>query len=62
MTTGFYPIGSHCLWLGIGDRNEVLKNKQRDFNIKPEIKGGSDFIEEPVETFNSETTAVQNIY
>ena len=47
MTTGFYPIGKNCLWLGMQDRMEVLRNKQRAFNIKPRVQGGTDFIEEP---------------
>jgi len=47
MTTGFYPIGHKCVWLGNKDRMEVLKNKQRDFSKKPDVEGGTDFIEEP---------------
>jgi hypothetical protein len=64
MTTGFYPIGRNCLWLGIEDRKEVLKNKQRDFNKKvhPSPEGGLDFIEEPENIFNSENVEVQTTY
>lgn len=47
MTTGFYPIGKNCLWLGKNNRMEVLRNKDRDFNRKPNVEGGTDFIEEP---------------
>lgn len=47
MTTGFYPIGKNCLWLGKNDRTEVLRNKDRDFNRKPNVEGGTDFIEKP---------------
>jgi hypothetical protein len=64
MTTGFYPIGRKCLWLGIEDRKEVLMNKYRDFNIKihPSPEGGVDFIEEPENICNSENVEVQTTY
>jgi hypothetical protein len=60
MSTGFYPIGKNCLWLGMKDRMEVLRNKQRDFSIKPNAKGGTDFIEEPKDTVNIRDTLVEN--
>ena len=46
MMSGFYPIGNRCLWLMPDDRKEVLKNKWRDFGIKPIVIGGYDFIKE----------------
>jgi len=52
MATGFYPLGKNCLWLGTKDRMEVLRNKQRDFSKKPDVNGGTDFIEEPQHRIN----------
>jgi hypothetical protein len=59
MATGFYPLGRHCLWLGNKDRVEVLKNKQRDFNIKLNVKGGTNLIEEPENRVNLQDTKVE---
>ena len=60
MATGFYPFGKHCLWLGNKDRVEVLRNKQRDFNLKPNVKGGTDFIKEPENTVNLQDAVAEN--
>jgi len=39
---------------------EVLRNKERDFNVKPNAKGGTDFIEEPENRVNFQDTVVVN--
>ena len=43
MMSGFYPLGTWCKWLSVEDRKEVLRNKWRDFNIKPELPTVDEF-------------------
>ena len=46
MSSGFYPLGRGCVWLGEDDRREVLQNKWRSFDEKPRLADGYDFIAE----------------
>lgn len=39
LATGMNPFSFFCIWLTVGDREEVLKNKFRDFSIPLHIKG-----------------------
>ena len=37
LMSGFYPAGSSCYWLEKPDWEEVMKNKFRNFSVKPNI-------------------------